>query len=107
MAENFACPFLGGEVQLTDERERHIAEHHPDLLPRQRPRIAETLGSPDLVRRGARFQHARLFSRWYDETRQHVVVVVVTDVGPVTRHWIVTAYVARRLAEGEIEWQAT
>jgi len=29
----FSCPYLGGEVELSDERERHIAEHHPDLLP--------------------------------------------------------------------------
>jgi hypothetical protein len=27
------CPFLSGEVELTGERERHIAERHPDLLP--------------------------------------------------------------------------
>jgi hypothetical protein len=34
-----------------------------------------------------------------------VVVVVVTDTTPSTRHWIVTAYLARKLAEGEGEWQ--
>ena len=35
---SFPCPYLGGDVELTDERERHIAERHPDLLPEHRAR---------------------------------------------------------------------
>jgi predicted amidophosphoribosyltransferase len=33
------------------------------------------------------------------------VVVVVSALGPSERHWIITAYIARRLAEGEVEWK--
>ena len=66
MTARFACPLLHGEVELTDERERHIAERHPDLLPLHRDRLALTLSDPDEVRRSARFGDARLFSRWYD-----------------------------------------
>jgi hypothetical protein len=103
----YPCPYLKGEVELTEERERHIAERHPDLFPEHRERIAETLAEPDQVRRSARFGSARLFSRWYTDVRQrkHVVVVVVSELGPSERHWIITAYMARRLAEGEVEWQ--
>jgi len=36
---------------------------------------------------------------------KHVVVVVVSDAAVEQRHWIVTAYMARKLAEGEIEWK--
>ncbi|MEW6325811.1 MAG: hypothetical protein AB1515_10550 [Nitrospirota bacterium] len=36
---------------------------------------------------------------------KHVVVVVVTEAEPASRHWIVTAYVARRLAGGKVEWK--
>ena len=39
----FPCPYLKAEVELTDEREQHIAERHPDLLPEHRQRIADTL----------------------------------------------------------------
>jgi hypothetical protein len=66
--ERFACPYLAGEVELTDERERHIADHHPDLLPRYRGRIAQALADPDLVRRSARAANAMLFamvSTWW------------------------------------------
>jgi len=103
----FPCPYLQGEVELTEERERHIAENHPDVLPTHRERIADTLADPDTIRRSSRFTRARLFTRWYDDVRggKHVVVVVVTEATPGGRRWIVTAYLARRLAEGEVEWK--
>ncbi len=103
----FPCPYLGGEVELTDEREQHIAQNHPDLLPEHSERVADTLADPDEVRRSSRIGNARLFSRWSDAVRggKHVVVVVVTDKDPASRNWIVTAYIARRLAEGAVEWK--
>jgi len=93
---SFPCPYLRSAVELTDEREHHIAQQHPDLLPEFRFLLAETLANPDRVRGDG----ALLFSRWYNEIRggKHIVVVVITDPTIPPRHWIVTAYVARRLA---------
>jgi len=62
----FPCPYLGSEVELSDERERHIRDHHPDLLPAYPDRIGTTLADPDQIRRSKRFGNARLFSKWYD-----------------------------------------
>ncbi len=103
----FDCPYLHGEVELTAEREQHIARRHPDLLPEYRQQITDTLLEPDQVRRSARFQNARLFTRWFDTIRRgkFVVVVVITDSGEAERHWIITAYMARKLSKGEVEWQ--
>jgi hypothetical protein len=107
MAAYFPCPHLNAQVELTDERERHIAERHPDLLPEHRQRIADTLADPDQVRRSTRFANARLYSRWFEAVNggKYVVVVVVSQSGPDRRHWIITAYIARKLVEGEIEWK--
>ena len=82
-------------------------ERHPDLLPEHRQRIIDTLVEPDQVRRSRRFSEARLFSRWFDSVRsgKYVVVVVVSDAGPTERHWIITAYIARKLGEGVVEWK--
>ena len=63
------CAYLGGEVQLSGEREAHIAERHPDLLPEHRARIGTTLAAPDQVRRSRRFGAAKLFSRWFSEVK--------------------------------------
>jgi len=103
----FSCPYVKGEVELTAERERHIAERYPDLLPEHREQVAETVTDPDQVRRSARFGNARLFSRWYTDVKRgkHVVVVVVSEPDATNRHWIITAYLARKLAEGEPEWK--
>ncbi|MBI4338467.1 MAG: hypothetical protein HY680_00780 [Chloroflexi bacterium] len=92
----FRCPYLGADVELTQEREHHITRHHPDLLPEFRSLLAGTLANPDQVRGNG----ALLFSRWYNGVRggKHIVVVVVTDPATPPRHWIVTAYIARRLA---------
>ncbi len=98
----FPCPFLEGEVECSEARRRHIADRHPDSLPDGWEQIAETLSDPDQVRRSIRFANARLFSRWYDALGKHVIVVVVTE--PAGRHWVITAYLARRLALGEVEW---
>ncbi len=103
----FLCPYLKDEVELTEERERHITERHHDLLPEHRERIAETLANPDQVRKSVRFGSVKLFSRWYTDLRRgkHVVVVVVSELDPSERHWIIKAYIAGKLAEGEIEWR--
>lgn len=103
----YPCPYLNGEVELTDERAQHIAERHPDLLPEHRQGIAETVAEPDQIRRSARFGSAKLFSRWYADVRQgkHAVVVVVSELRATERHWIMTAYIARMLAEGDVEWK--
>ena len=102
----FPCPHLNAVVELTEERERHIAERHPDLLPEHRQRVAEVLADPDQIRRSARFARAKLFSRWYTDVQRgrHVVVVVVSDPGPRERHWIITSYLTMKLVEGELEW---
>lgn len=99
------CPYLKGEVEWTAEREHHVARRHPDLLPKHREQISQTLADPDQVRRSMRFPAARMFSRWYPDLHGGKNVVVVVLEGTAGRYWIVTAYIARRLAEGEIEWK--
>ena len=106
----FPCPYLNSDVELTDEREHHITLRHPDLLPKYRQCIPDTLVLPDEVRRSSRIGNARLFSRWFEWLRggKYVVVVVISDLVPTERHWVVTAYMARRLAKGgNVEWERT
>jgi len=103
----YPCPYLQGEVELTDQREAHIAQTHPDLLPEYLVQIGQTLADPDLVRRSIRIGTARLFYRWFADVRQgkYVVVVVVSEAVPQERNWIITAYMTRRLAGGDVEWR--
>lgn len=103
----FLCPYLQGEVILTDEREQHIIERHPDFLPQYKQCIAETLLKPLHVRCSHRANNALLFSRWFDDIRQgnYVVVSVIKDNAPRIHPWIITAYLSKRLPKGDIVWQ--
>ena len=99
----FHCPYLGGMVELGDERERHIEAEHDALLPGRREYIPFTLLNPDRVQVSPTDEDARIFTRWYPELAKYVVVVVIIHPGP--RHWIITAYITQRPAKGETEWQ--
>lgn len=103
----FLCPHLHSEVELTTERAEHIRERHPEIEPIPWDKMRQVIADPDQIRRSRRFGNARLFSRWFDDLRdgKHFVVIVVSDPPPQERHWIITAYVARRLTEGDIAWK--
>jgi hypothetical protein len=101
----FPCPYLGADVELTDERETHIRAEHPELLPDHLDWIAQTLLEPQHVALDGRSDRARLLAHWYDQgtSGKHAVIVVLADIG---RHWIVTAYVANELTSaGAIRWK--
>jgi hypothetical protein len=58
------CPYLAGEVEWTEERERHIGERHPELLPVHRARIEQTVADPDEIRSDADYPETLFFTRW-------------------------------------------
>jgi hypothetical protein len=103
----FPCLYLNSEVELTDDREAHIAGTHPDLLPDYLPQVGQTLADPDQVRRSIRMSTARIFYRRFEDVRQgkYIVVVIVSEAAPAERHWIITAYLSSRIMNGELEWQ--
>ncbi len=107
MTLQFFCPYLDSEVELTQERERHILERHPDLPARYQELIANTLANPEEVRCDVRFENTLLFSLWYPTIRKgrYIVVAVVTDTIPEQRNWVVTAYMARKVTQGEVIWK--
>src|SRR5258708_199421 len=95
------------EVELSDEREAHIAERHPDLLPRFKKQVLAAISDPDEVRRSKRMANALLFTRWFENVRggKHVVSVVVSQGGNQPRHWVITAYMAKKMTEeSEMIW---
>lgn len=103
----FFCPYLKREVILTDERYEHIKKQHPELLPDYEKAVSETVLDPDSVRKSSRFQNARMFTKYFENIRggKYSVVVVVSDTQPEQRDWIITAYITRKLSDGEIEWE--
>lgn len=104
----FDCPYLGGSVELSENRAQHICERHPELGERLEELLSRVLAGPDEVRGSKRDSAARMFSCWIEDMRggKHVVTVVVSEQSS-ERHWITTAYITGRLAEGEVLWTRT
>ena len=107
--QRFECPFLQAQVELTDERRQHIESSHSDLAQlREYPDcLARVLSDPDQIRSDSRFDGTWLFARWFDSIKdgKYIVVAVVTQSTPAMRHWVVTAFLARRLSQrGEVVW---
>ncbi len=102
-----ACPHLGGEVEWTEERQAHIAARHPELLPAHLGKVTLTIADPDEIRRDHEYPNTRLLFRWFDDLMggKNVVVATVSTPPPNVRHWIVTAFVARKQPKGELEWK--
>ena len=62
---------------------------------------------PDSIRKSARYQNARIFTKYFDNIRngKYIAVVILSDAIPEQRDWIITAYITRKLNGGEIEWE--
>jgi len=101
------CPYLGSVVELTTERERHIQDTHPDLLPAYFDQFAVTVADPGEVRLDEFRDAMRLFSRWFPEVKggKFIVVAIVSNPAPARRHWVRTPYIAKRLVTRTVEWK--
>jgi hypothetical protein len=106
MVRFLACPFLHSAVELTDERESHIALRHRELLIWDMEPLHLALADPDWIRRHAWAPHVWLFTRWYDRGPASMhVVAVVAHPGKGTAPWLITAFPTRKPSRGGIEWE--
>lgn len=102
------CPYLGAEVELTEERWAHIIEGHPPVAVLGAESVAHALADPDWV--GTRPDWVGFATRLHTVFPGHDLVVVVrwsgTPAGPDTiRYWVVTAWVTRRPGPWEVVWR--
>lgn len=77
-------------------------------LAQARAEYAENLGRLGEIRTSAVVGvecDAPLAATAREKLARYVVVVVVSEPDAASHHWIITAYLTRRLAEGEPEWK--
>ena len=99
---DYFCPYISRTVDLTEERERHICEYHPDLEPLF-DRIGEVLTDPDQIRRSIYDEEVILFYKFWEDilSGKYIVVVVKTYL----RDFVLTAYLTDKIKEGELLWE--
>jgi len=96
--ERFGCPALDGVVEVSEERLTHVRLTHPESFEVVRANLARVLSQPDVVYHAEHNDRERMFACSIPPMPGHfVVAIVVTDETAPTRHWVVTAWVGRRL----------
>lgn len=83
---------------MTDERVLHIGLKDRDILGNVQGYIGGTLENPDEVLLSVKDSDVRLFVRWFPQLQngKFAIIVVRTTEALEPRHWIMTAYIARR-----------
>jgi len=87
--ESFRCQF--GEVELTDERETHIFQFHPDIRP-YRKYFASALEKPEFIRR-SKYDPLVLLLYKPVSKRKNLVIVIKTN----KRNFVLTAYLTDKI----------
>lgn len=80
---------LFGEVELTEERERHILEHHPEIRAYRKYFVA-TLIEPEFIRRSKYDAKTLIF---YKLLKKHYLAIVIKTN---QRNFIITAYITSK-----------
>ena len=110
MSRFFACPYLGADVELTEERERHIRQRHADMRPMLVEDVGAALTDPDVVAEQEYDGTTLALIRVDPEVAFPFLVVVVAEEAlpdGTIRYWIVTAYRAVALSEWLVLWEKT
>ena len=110
MPSSFERPFLGGPVELNDERRQHIESVHPRESRAILVEIENVVRDPDVVFETPRPGEHALARAQTGRTPYYVVAIVVTEAVRSServqeRHWVVTAYIARRLPRWRVQWR--
>ena len=88
--ERFVSPL--GEVELTDEREQHIMEFHPEMRSYRRY-FSEAIAKPDTIRRSVFDTQVRILYHFLKNADKYLAIVVKTN----HRKFILTAYTTHKI----------
>ena len=99
MADAYLVDPLGRHVELSDATwYGHIIRNHREMA-MLRPQVERTISAPTEVRLSASDADCRLF--YGPSPRDGLMICVVADI---VAGCVKTAYLARRVKQGEVEW---
>ncbi len=95
--------YLGRPVRLTDERQQHILQHHPEMT-EWVDKIGSVLAHPERVVRSRFDPESELYYVWQPQTRvgpKYLCVVVVVKESDA---FVLTAYLTDSIKKGQVLW---
>jgi hypothetical protein len=94
----------GRQIRLTDEREEHIENDHPEMSG-QIDKLRETLLNPDKVIRSRTDPEVELFYKYYNVTPVTKKFLCVVVKGLTNNLFIITTYFTDSVKRGELLWE--
>jgi hypothetical protein len=94
----------GRQIRLTDEREEHIENDHPEMSG-QIDKCRETLLNPDKVIRSRTDPEVELFYKYYNVTPVTKKFLCVVVKGLTNNLFIITTYFTDTVKRGELLWE--
>jgi len=94
----------GRQIRLTDEREEHIENDHPEMSG-QIDKLRETLLNPDKVIRSRTDPEVELFYKYYNVTPVTKKFLCVVVKGLTNNLFIITTYFTDTVKRGELLWE--
>lgn len=88
--EQFRAPF--GEVEITEEWERHIIQFHPDVK-LYRKFFNDTIEHPEIIRHSVFDRKVLICYRLLPPAKKYLAIVIKTN----QRNFILTAYLTHRI----------
>jgi hypothetical protein len=100
-----SCPYLGADVELTEERWAHIRDRHRYFKAHERSLNGGLLERPDEVRQRSTESDEFLLVRRFQELVPGIAVAVIRFDRTNTRWWVVTAYRSDEWPQvGDVLW---
>jgi len=93
------CEKFGCSIRLTEERKQHIVSRHPEIRGNFN-KIKPTLAKPDLIVANRYAADEKYYHRFFETLGNYLIVVVNTD-----KKFIITAFIAREVKKGKLQWK--
>lgn len=90
---------FGRQIRLTEERWQHMIERHPEIK-NHLSKIQTTIQNPDVIIANHYNRNERYYHKYFKSLKNYLIVII-----EYRKHFIITAFIARKIKKGEILWK--
>ncbi len=91
---------FGNKIVITEERWSHIVIRHPDMAKNYKF-VEKAITNPTVVARNTFDRNINFYHKYFKELNRFVVVII-----NITKKFVITAYLAESVKQGEVVWKA-
>lgn len=90
---------FGNSIRLTDERWKHVVNRHPEIKS-YIEKVKTTIKDPEILVSNPYHPYEKYYHHFFPRLKNYIIVILEQQKG-----FIITAYIARKIKKGKIEWK--